>query len=822
MELDHTELQALLEVLELLEAKDSRAYIEIQNTVGLQPIAPVFSKGLAQQIYYHPAVYADEARGFEWIVTWIPLLKKGFFPDEESAEKLVEFLYFGLAFLQSEKISTEKRERVFEVLHLLVHRKSEASLPVARFLMERAFDIRDQQSSSFIVQQSLKYKLLARTYFAKDSNDILKEFPFKITDDFVDHFYQNSFYLLAKSFHEVLPVSMENTAGAYELLKPWLTQDLAAFYAANEDFAKSAHQVLLERVFFVEDESFDYLNLCTAEGYYPLIAAFNDKEWNERDVLLFSLKDKNIPLKQTEPGFYKLQDWLLANNGINFNRPVFDNYGKAVLAVNSARELPVRSISLWLELSKAYHKNLPRKAYFNQVFACLLSDWKAKKLPVMSHEGEAFQVTGMFVLDDLLENIYLLKDWLPTYQRLGFADPLNQFLLLCFYDVRKDLKEKINEESNTVLYNYLITLAKDARETEPYLRETGVELCVKILVEVYKDIQDFKQVNEIASLKNIHPGVKAYCEEFAKSHYINTEIPLSINLIQSWYLFLNDYYYSLGKEALWVEEVLKNQGTRLANYFNENDEGSLPSEILFRLNMFLKMCSKHSGSYSKLNEIGSAISQHIFHLLQDLKPEKLSTQVVEVLYNYIMGHEINAYHNMQLESVILPFYEYYFQEEEEEEPDTTELPVESLLEEETTSPTTEPLVLSSGTKVNKEVLEQVISGLENYKTTGIDSSVYKTFIEQHETEIKALLEENMELKMKMYQVLYLLVIDLEAAPDSDYEAYGDLSRNFFVTLVKGNSMALSYAQGLEMMASSGAYPEKLTQALLKVVTNLKA
>ncbi|WBL21133.1 hypothetical protein [Zunongwangia sp. HRR-M8] len=233
------------------------------------------------------------------------------------------------------------------------------------------------------------------------------------------------------------------------------------------------------------------------------------------------------------------------------------------------------------------------------------------------------------------------------------------------------------------------------------------------------------------------------------------------------------------------------------------------------------MCRKHSESYSQLNEIGFAIAQHIYHLLQDLKPEKLSKQAVEVLYNYIMGHEINAYHNMQLESVILPFYEYYFQEEEKEK-DTAELPIESATEEQTASPTAEPIVLSSKTQFSKEVLEQVISGLENYKTNGIDSSVYKTFIKQHETEIKALLEENMELKMKMYQVLYLLIIDLEAAPDTDYEAYGDLSRNLFVTLVKESSMALSYAQGLEMMASSGAYPEKLTQALLQVVTNLKA
>ena len=174
-----------------------------------------------------------------------------------------------------------------------------------------------------------------------------------------------------------------------------------------------------------------------SKGFTGVLAGIEVQEgnlnWDDKlidAVPNFSLKDKNIPLAQTEAGFYKLQDWLLANKGTNFNREAFDNYGKAVFAVNSARELPVKSISLWFEMCNAAQKNLRQKAYFNEVFSHLLTDWQTKKMPVMSKDGNAFQVTGMYVLTHVLGELTSLKDGLPAYQASGLADPLNQFLLM--------------------------------------------------------------------------------------------------------------------------------------------------------------------------------------------------------------------------------------------------------------------------------------------------------------------------------------------------------------------------------------------------------
>ena len=809
--LEAAEAQAFLEVLELFHVQEGLAYNATKANVQDKQLAADFTETVAQLVYYHPSIYANEEEGFEFVASWHPLITKGFYPDAKSAAKLVDFLYFGLAFLQSATVSDALRTRVFEVLSILVHGKSHASAPVTRFLMHRALDMRDYLSAHFIMEYCLKYELLAGTYFAADETGLLQEYPFRISDAFVAHFYKGKWELLVESLHQVLPVGQVGKPGAYEVLKPWLSEDLARFYAKNEQWVAAAHKVLVERVLFVEDESFDYINLRTAEGEYPLVTGLNSKQWDESDVLLFSIKDKNIPLIETEPGFYRAQDWLLAADATHFNRPVFDDYGKIAFQVNSAKELPVRSILLWFVMSDAKSSTLSKIAFFNDVFSCLLTGWEVKQLPVMSHKGEDFPVTGVYVLRDLFETSTQLENWIPSFQPSGLADPLNQFLILCFYDARFQLNELLSDESKEALYNYLITLGHSARETKPYLRETGVQLIVETLIVLYKDTPKVGRVNEISALKNLHPSIIETCEQYAKSYYVNTETPLEPQLIQSWYLSLNDYYYSSGKELVWVAEVLKEQGVRLAQYFNEEKaQEILANEVLFRLLTFLKRSTKNSKKYPGLEKIASEITTHLSDVLQHLKHGILFKNTVETFHSYLTGHEINLYHQMQLEPVIMSFYRYYF-----EQGDTR-----NVAESQNTN-RVRPAV-TSAIKLSDEVLEQVITDLENFKESRIDSVVYRTFLEKNLTDIQSLLAKNTPLAMQFYQALYLIIIDVEAGPDGIYKAYGNLVRSVFVQFLKGTAMAQTYGQGLQMMAESGAYSENLTETLLQVVTDLKA
>ena len=130
--------------------------------------------------------------------------------------------------------------------------------------------------------------------------------------------------------------------------------------------------------------------------------------------------------------------------------------------------------------------------------------------------------------------------------------------------------------------------------------------------------------------------------------------------------------------------------------------------------------------------------------------------------------------------------------------------------------------MTSAIKLSDEVLEQVITDLENFKESRIDSVVYRTFLEKNLTDIQSLLAKNTPLAMQFYQALYLIIIDVEAGPDGIYKAYGNLVRSVFVQFLKGTAMAQTYGQGLQMMAESGAYSENLTETLLQVVTDLKA
>ncbi|HAX14234.1 MAG TPA: hypothetical protein DCX87_01370, partial [Leeuwenhoekiella sp.] len=61
-DLETAEQQALLQVLQLMNAEDSPSYLELKENLGNQAITPDFSAALSQQIYRHPEIYADEAQ----------------------------------------------------------------------------------------------------------------------------------------------------------------------------------------------------------------------------------------------------------------------------------------------------------------------------------------------------------------------------------------------------------------------------------------------------------------------------------------------------------------------------------------------------------------------------------------------------------------------------------------------------------------------------------------------------------------------------------------------------------------------------------------
>ncbi|MCF8715684.1 hypothetical protein JM658_12685 [Joostella atrarenae] len=808
--LEPSEGKALLDILGLMDCEKSILYKNLENSITNKNCNSIFSESLAKQIYYHPEIYANEKEGLEFIASWLPLLENGFYPDKKSSYKLTDFLYFSLSFLQSEDISENLRDQIFTVIKKLVHSESEASLPITRFLIHRAFDIRDYLSSDFIIQQCLKHTILNETYAVVNSSKEATKHSFKINNDFIKHFFNDDWHEFITALHQILPVGKTYLLGAYNLIQPWLSENLATFYNDNLEYAFAAHKALQERLVFVEEESIDLLNIKTANGIYPLITSLGLKEWNAGDVLLFNNRNKDIPTIQLEKCYLKFLDWLNADGGSNFFTEAFQDNGKHILEDINTSIIPIDFLPFWFEKCNQKSGNPEQVKLYNTIFSGYLKGFQTGSLPIVFHEGKEFQVTGVFIIRDLFKINSSLKNWLDHFKEFGINDPLNQFLVLSFYDARASLLELFDQEDQETLYKYLIEMAYTARNTSEDIKVNSLTLIVETLAGLCEQTEKFNIVNEVWALKNIDSCISTACNEFARTHYINENRPLSLNHIESWYNFLSDYYYSARREAVWVSAVLKTQGTRTANHFNaiEDDISFFLNKTFNRL-LVLHQKSTIKGEHIKaLATVGTEIEKYLKDLLQQLNKEKLAKPIVQSLYEYNNASEVNFSNNKQLQAIVNEFYDYHFQQEIEKETIVVEEKKEKLETD------------ISSFEINQKYIEMLLNNLENYKQTNDYEIELLTAFNENTSQLKIWFEEHPAIEMQLNQALYMTLLDADLAPGTTLETYGNLCRNLFVSVAKNTKMASSYELGLKAMANSGAYSKELTTALLEVVNDL--
>ncbi|WP_289024418.1 hypothetical protein [uncultured Salegentibacter sp.] len=811
--LEASEALSLIHILELMNATDNEAYKAAKITGNAQNITSNFSQRLTEQIYYHPTIYADEKEGLEFIASWLPILEQGCFPDKKSADKLVEFLKFSLGYFQSQAIADTYKNQIFKVLKALVQSESEASLPVARFLIQNVFDIRDYLSSDFLIQNCLKHTILCGSYTVVSPTKEITSFPFKINHDFIEHFYEGDWYQLITIIHQILPVGRVYAPGAYHVLLAWFSTDLAKFYADNLELAFAAHSAIKERLIFGEAESLELLNIKTAEGVYPLITALGAKKWDAGDVLLFNNRDKAIPQVQVDACYLRLIDWLSANGGGNFNSEAFQEYGKHILSDNNIAALPVDSIAFWFEKCHSKSGNSSQIEFYNNLFSGFLSEFKNGKFPVMRLKNEAFQVTGEYVIKEVFKNLNNIGPWLESFKSTGLKDPLNQFIVLSYYDARTSLLDLYSEESRQVLHTYLLDLAYSSRNASENIRKEGLALIVNILASLWGTPANYTRVNEIWAFKSIDSSVTKLCNDFAKEQYLNEKRSLSLKLIQAWYNFLGDYYYSATTEAVWVGEMLQMQGIRSANYFNtvQDDMSFFLDRTVSRLLHFHKKCKSSNNTNDVLSLIATQIETYLSDFLQELNEDKLAKPTVKYLSDYSKNEVFGFSTNTDLLNAIIEFYDFHFKQEPIIE---SKVVVEQSKPAETTI---------NEVNIDKNYVETVLSNLENYKTTGSCDTQLLAVLDERVSELKtSYKQDDTGLEARFNQALYMALLDKDLAPGTTLETYGNLCRSLFIELVKGSKMASSYALGLKTMANSGAYPEHLKTALLQVMEDLNA
>jgi len=808
------EVKAILQVLELMDATDTDVFRNAVNSSKHEGVTAEFTKNTAQQLYFHPQVYANEQEGLELIGSWFPILKKGFFPDEKSTTKLVEFLNFSLSYLQTDAVSEDLKTEIFQVLKMLVQSESEASLPITQFLLDRIFDIRDVLSSDFLIQFCIRYQILNETYSIVNSDKTITKFPFKIDNDFIEHFFDNNWSEFISKFHNILPVGRVYVTGAYDLMLPWFTTDLAAYYYDNLEVIFEAHKAIKERLIFGDVKSLELLNLKTAEGFYPLIAALGPRMlWDSGDVLLFNNRDKNIPQEQLDVCYLRFIDWLIADGGSNFYSEAFKDYGKLIFTENTAEALPLQCIPFWFNKCHPETGIKNQTETYNTIFSDLLIEERQGKLPVMRFDHKDFQMTGEFLIKNVFQTKDNLKGFLHGFTKEGIKIPLNQFLVRTFYDAREELFNLYNAEQQEVLQLYLLEMAYSTRDVRDDVRKQNLPLITKTLITLCVEPGNYSRVNEIGALKSIDACVAKICNTFTGGHYINEARPLELNIIQVWFNYLGDFYYSSRQEAVWVSDILTTQGVRTANYFNdrEDDTSYFLDKAINRIITFHRKCKLKASKNVAFTKISTEIEVYLTDFLGALKKDKINVNTAKYLSEYSHSELADFSNQTELVTAIEAFYNVHFKEET-----TTETP--------TAVDGSQTITIEMEvTEINQKYVDAVLHNLEHYSENGnYDTELLQPLDEKIEEFKTWLLNDETAIQVRMGQALYMTLLDTNLAPGTEQEAYGNLCRSLFVHLVKGTQMAASYGMGLQAMAKSGAYSEDLTTALIQVVDDLNA
>ncbi|PZW42486.1 hypothetical protein LX95_00798 [Mesonia algae] len=811
--LQATETTALLQVLELIDATETDVYSNTKKSLDTTDTTVNFTEQLAQHIYFHPEIYANEQEGLEFVASWLPLVENGFYPDKKSADKLVTFLYFSLSYFQSEAISETLKTQIFNVLKALMQSKSEASFPIARFLVHRIFDIRDVLSSDFLIQHCIIHQILNESYTVVNADKTVNTFPFQIDNDFIQHFFDNNWRKFITEFHLLLPVGRVYAKGAYDLMLPWFSEDLADYYDNNVELIFEAHKAIKERFIFVEAKSSELLNLKTSEDFYPLIASLGDKVWDAGDVLLFHFRDKDIPQIQLEKSHLRFIAWLNADGGSNFQTEAFKDYGKQILTENAAEVLPAQLIPFWFNKCHPKTGIKSQTETFNTIFTNLLIEGRNGKLPQMRFGDADFEVTGAFLIREVFQVKDNLDAWLQGFIKEGISNPLNQFLVRTFYDAGEALLELYTPEQQNSLQLYLLELAYTSRTVEDTVRTQNLPLIVDALANLCVESGNFTRVNEIWALKDIDTCVIKSCNDFARAHYINEDHPLTLHLVQAWFNYLADYYYSFTEEAIWVETVLNTQGCRMATYFNtyENDISFFLDRALNRIITFHRKSKLKQAENNVLGRISEQIEMFLIDFLTELGENKLHKNTVGYLKDYNKNDVANFNQQPKLVTIIDAFYDFHFESEPQQE-------ISTVIEQLQTSNIEIEFV-----EINQNYVETILQNLEQYKDVGICDVKLLEVLEERKDDFKLwLANDETGLDARFSQALYMTLLDTNLAPGTDKETYGNLCRSLFTHLVKGSKMAASYAMGLQAMAKSGAYSEDLTTALLEVVNGLNA
>lgn len=806
--LDATEQYTLITILELLDITDAKVYKEIKNR-RLNNLNTTFTNTLAQNIYYYPKLYSNTQQGTDFVLAWLPLVKQGFFPDKKSTELFIHFFKFNLNYFQSEQCEQTIIDSFFEIITLLVKSKSEASLIISRFLIDSLFDLANVLNLNFLVQCCLDYNILNDSYTVIQNKEAIQTYPFKINDTFITHFFNGNWQEFINAFHNILPVGKVYQPDVYNVVSSWFTSDLADYYLNNPLDCHKAHQAIKERWIFGEVKSTALLNIKTNQNNYPLINALSTKPWDSGDVILFNNREKTIPQNQLDSCYQQLIEWL--KHRPNYNTEVFTDFAKPLLNEATASVLPLTSLAFWFNTCHPKSGIKNQTETYNAIFSKLLLDDNQNALPSMRYQNETFKLTGAFLITHVFQNTNNLDAFLKGFEASGIVNPLNQFLVRMFYDANQELFNCYTLEQQETLQLYLLNMAYSATKTTEAITTKNLPYIVKTLTVLCRDAGNYTRVNQIWALKDINPCVTDLCNAFAGKHYLNQDNPLTLNLIQAWFNYLLDYYYSFKQEAVWTKAMLTTQGVRTANFFNavEDDVSYFLDKTIKRLVSIHQKSKKTAHNSVASNDVWEEIEVFLVDFLGALKHTKLSAKTVTQLVKYDTDTSNAFTSKNQLNTIISTFNDAFFNQ--------NTATTNSL-----NTPSTSQVILQPK-EINHKFISYVLSNLENYTRLKTYDTESLSFLVENITTLKTWLEDDKtHSDSRFTQALYSVILDAELASNPALSTFNNHCQTLFVELVKDTKMASSYAMGLKTMLKSGAFPDHVSKTISQVIIQLKA
>ncbi|UII28310.1 zinc ribbon domain-containing protein [Fulvivirga maritima] len=751
-----------------------------------------------------------------------PILKAGNFPDAGFLNRILFFIKIHLRKINSKDGVT--RGIILNIFRTLSEAHDTISYVFAKFLIQAIFNTQNFLAADWFTFIAYNQGYLSGDYYVEKDSEPR---AFALTETFINDFFEGSWEQFIYKYSQV--ISFKNTIGSEanhsQLIDRWIepvATDFAAVLYEKPDLSNMLLEAHKEAKLFKNN---GILHIRTENGHFPFIEALGNKSyWDSGDVMLYYHRHNDLHYKQPEACLNNFQDWLIRDNFLNYYGPVFDKYARHffTFSVNS-NEVPVGMIRSWLHLSAATATDEKRSRFFNDQFSCLVPYSGRDEMVTVMREGEDFQLTGQYVIDNMFSDFNELLAYAEANFYKGLNADTNKFVLHALKDLGEALANYLtDEEDKDSLMSCLLNMGL-YKENDNHELEFWTDPLLDVMLQLASIMEDKKRaLISIWQVADVHFNITERVYDFVKeeiARIIQADQVYGIQLLHS---YLDDYYF--GKHgAPWVTDIMEECVEDIALGFKEN-----PDLMLVEVDNLIRYINKKAYD-SDQERIQKEYKKHILNVLKHIRVEEIPDQFISYLKFKMRNNELDFFFTTDLERWMSD-NDIAYEEEEEAPAPTPEISESSTAAipedidydaDEIYMDLMEVSTFMGTFSATAENMTKLINHLPYYKKDRSNNPMLLSILMMKQAEIKAFLENDMSMAINLYQKLLEIIIDPLCAPDGPFSAYGQLAAMQIQQLLQGSMFAMQYITSLEAMAGAGVYSPAHQQMIQNTIQELK-